>query len=164
MKKEDINEFKQHLINSLIYYNYYHKKIDENLVYVESMQGNDFTGNVLRIVEELSTGKYGNFKIHVYAKPEVQGKIEELQKNYSLKIDKIISKEFPATQTLEKAKYIISDYNLPLKYVKRQGQIFLNVWNEIPFKLMGKDKVAEEHLIGDFQYPLPELISLQKMI
>jgi len=154
MKKEDINEFKQHLINSLIYYNYYHKKIDENLVYVESMQGNDFTGNVLRIVEELSTGKYGNFKIHVYAKPEVQGKIEELQKNYSLKIDKIISKEFPATQTLEKAKYIISDYNLPLKYVKRQGQIFLNVWNEIPFKLMGKDKVAEEHLIGDFQYPL----------
>lgn len=154
MKKEDINEFKQHLINSLIYYNYYHKKIDDNLVYVESRQGNDFTGNVLRIVEELSTGNYGNFKIHVYAKPEVQSKIKELQKNYSLKIDKFISKESSATMTLEKAKYIISDYNLPIKYVKREGQVFLNTWHEIPFKLIGKDNVVEEHLIGDLQYPL----------
>lgn len=154
MNKKDIKRFKQHFINDLIYYNYYHRKIDNNLVFVDSRQGNDFTGNVLRIVEELSTGKYGNFKIQVYAKSGVEDRIKELKKNYNLKIDKIISKESLATRTLEKAKYIISDYNLPTKYVKRDGQIFLNTWHEIPFKLMGKDNIGEEHLIGDLQYPL----------
>lgn len=154
MDKQDINEFKQHFINGLIYHSYYHKKIDDNLVYVESREGNDFTGNILRIVEELSTGKYGNLKIHVFAKEKVHNKIKELEKNYSLKIDKIISKESKATMTLEKAKYIISDYNLPTKYVKRDGQIVLNTWFETPLKLMGKDKVDEEHLIGNLQYPL----------
>lgn len=154
MKKEDINEFKQHLINSLIYHNYYHKKIDDKLVYVESRNGEDFTGNVLRIVEELSTGKYGDLKIHVYVKPGMLNKIKELQKNYSLKIDKIISKESIATMTLEKAKYIISDFNLPTKYVKKEGQIFLNTWYETPFKVMGRDNSAEEYLVGNLQYPL----------
>ena len=41
--------------NSSIYSNYY-KKIDENLVYLESREGHDFTGNIFKIVEELSTG------------------------------------------------------------------------------------------------------------
>ena len=56
--------------------------------------------------------------------------------------------------TLEKAKYIISDSKLPIKYVKKEGQIFLNTWHETPFRLRGKDNVSEEHIIGNFQYPL----------
>lgn len=154
MDKKELNEVKQRFIHGLIYKNYYNKKIDDNLVYVESMKGNDFTGSVLRIVEELSSGKYGSFKINVYAKPEVHDKIKLLQKNYSLKIDKIISKESKATMTLEKAKYIITDYALPSKYVKKEGQIMINAWHETPLKLMGKDNVNEEHLLGNLQYPL----------
>lgn len=154
MDKKEFNKFKQHFINDLIYYNYYHKKIDNKLVFVVSKSGNDFTGNVLRIVEELSTGKYGKLKIQVYAKENVENRIRELQKNYDLKIDKIITKESLATGTLERAKYIVSDYDLPTKYVKREGQVFLNAWHEVPFNLMGKDDVDEEHLLGDLQYPL----------
>ncbi|MDO5811041.1 MAG: CDP-glycerol glycerophosphotransferase family protein [Methanobrevibacter sp.] len=154
MDKREFNKFKQHLVNDLIYYNYHHKKIDDKLVFVESKSGNDFTGNVFRIVEELSTGKYGKLKIQVYAKVDVENRIRELQKNYDLKIDKIITKESIATRTLEKAKYIVSDYDLPAKYVKREGQVFLNAWHEIPFKVMGKDDGGEEHLLGDLQYPL----------
>ena len=65
------------------------------------------------------------------------------RKNYDLKIDKIITKESLATGTLERAKYIVSDYDLPTKYVKREGQVFLNAWHEVPFNLMGKDDVDE---------------------
>ena len=53
---------KKGIVNSLIYKNYYHSKIDENIVYLESRDGTDFTGNILRIAEELSSGNYGNLK------------------------------------------------------------------------------------------------------
>ncbi|WP_407393353.1 CDP-glycerol glycerophosphotransferase family protein [Methanobrevibacter sp.] len=147
----NIKRIKEYAINSYIYNTYYHKKIDENLVYVESRDGNDFAGNILRIVEELSTGKYGSFRIVVYAKDNVHKKIKELQKNYSLKIDEITSKESSATKTMEKAKYIITDSGLRPKYVKRPGQIVLNTWHGTPLKTMGVDNIAEQYRIGNIQ-------------
>lgn len=150
--KKKIKSLKEYSINSLIYFNYYHRKIDEKLVYVESRDGNDFTGNILRIVEELSTGKYSNLKIFVYAKNEdVGNKIRELQKNYNLKIDKIIFKESIATFYLEKAKYIISDSGMRPKFVKRPGQIFLDTWHGTPLKTMGIHNQAEEHRCANIQ-------------
>ena len=149
--KQKIKKVKQNSINDLIYYNYYHKKIDENLVYVESRDGNDFTGNIFRIVEELSSGKYGNLKIFVYAKEKVHSKIKELQRNYNLKIDKISSKQNVATKTLEIAKYIITDSGMRPKYVKRPGQIVLETWHGTPLKTMGIDNQAEEHRCANIQ-------------
>ena len=74
-----IEDLKYATINSWIYYNYYHGDIDENLVYVESVNGKDFSGNVFRIVEELTKGDYGKLRIVVYAKKEIQPMIRKLQ-------------------------------------------------------------------------------------
>lgn len=152
--KSKLRNLKDCAVNSMIYDTYYNKDIDENLVYLESRDGLDFTGNIFRIVEELSSGNYGNLKIHVHAKPQVVEKIKALEKNYNLKIDKIITKEASATKTLEKAKYIFTDSGIRPKYVKREGQIFVNTWHGTPLKLMGVDNTAEEHRVGHVQYPL----------
>ena len=152
--KSKLLNFKECAVNSMIYNAYYNKDIDENLVYLESRDGLDFTGNIFRIVEELSTGNYGDLKIHVHAKPHVVDKIKAYQKNYDLKIDKIITKEALATKTLERAKYIFTDSGIRPKYVKRKGQIFVNTWHGTPLKVMGKDNIAEEHRIGNVQHPL----------
>ena len=152
--KSKLLNFKDCAINSMIYNTYYNKDLDENLVYLESRDGLDFTGNIFRIVEELSTGNYGNLKIHVHAKSQVAEKIKAFQKNYDLKIDKIITKEAVATKTLEKAKYIFTDSGIRPKYVKKEGQIFVNTWHGTPLKVMGKDNVAEEHRLGNVQHPL----------
>lgn len=146
-----LKKLKQCFINDIIYYNYYHKKIDDNLVYVESREGNDFTGNMFRIVEELSTGKYGNFKIFVYAKENAQLKIKEFEKNYNLKISEISSNENTATKMLEIAKYIITDSGLRPKYVKRSGQIVLETWHGTPLKTIGINNQAEEHRCANIQ-------------
>lgn len=137
--------------NDRIYYNYYHKDIDENLVYVESRDGHDFTGNLMRIVEELSTGKYGNFKIFVYAKDEVHPRIKELQKNYNLNINEISSDDITAVKKMEIAKYIITDSGLRSKFVKRPGQVVLETWHGTPLKTMGIDNQAEEHRCANIQ-------------
>lgn len=151
--KSKLRDFKDTAVNSMIYNTYYKEDIDDNLIYLESRDGLDFTGNIFRIVEELSTGKYGDFRIHVHAKPHVVDKIRSFQKNYDLKIDKIITKEATATRTLEKAKYIFTDSGIRPKYVKRQGQIFVNTWHGTPLKVMGIDNVAEEHRLANVQHP-----------
>ena len=139
-------------MNSKIYSIYY-KDIDERIVYLESRDGNDFTGNILRLAEELSTGEYGNFKIYVYAKEEVHPKIKKLKKIYNLKIHKIVEDENLATKILEKAKYIITDSGIRPKYVKRPEQIVLNTWHGTPLKYMGIDNISEEHMVGNIQHP-----------
>ena len=152
--KSKLLNLKDGAINSMIYNTYYNNDLDNDLIYLESRDGLDFTGNIFRIVEELSTGKYGDFKVHVHAKPHVVDKIRAFQKNYNLKIDKIITKEAVATKTLEKAKYIFTDSGIRPKYVKRQGQIFVNTWHGTPLKVMGRDNVAEQHRVGNVQHPL----------
>jgi len=149
--KQKLLKLKQCFKNDLIYYNYYHKKIDENLVYVESREGNDFAGNVLRIVEELSSGDYGNLKIFVYAKEEAQSQIKEIQKNYDLKIAEISSNEITALKKLEIAKYVITDSGMRPRYVKRPGQIVLETWHGTPLKTMGIDNQAEEYRCANIQ-------------
>ncbi len=152
--KSKLLNFKDCAVNSMIYNTYYNDDIDEKLIYLESRDGLDFTGNIFRIVEELSSGNYGDFKIHVHAKPHVVDKIKAFQKNYNLKIDKIITKEALATKTLEKAKYIFTDSGIRPKYVKKEGQIFVNTWHGTPLKVMGKDNTSEEHRLGNVQHPL----------
>ena len=145
---------KKGMVNSLIYNIYYHSKIDDNIVYLESRDGTDFTGNILRIAAELSTGKYGNFKLYIYANKNIHPKVKELSKKYNIKIHKILSRDFQATMILEKAKYIITDSGIRYRYVKRPGQIVLNTWHGTTLKYMGKDNVSEEHRVANIQHSL----------
>lgn len=149
-----LKSFKDCTLNSAIYNVYYNEEIDDEIVYLESKDGLDFTGNIFRIAEELSSEEYNNLKIHVHAKKQVIPKIKRLIKNYDLNIHKIIEKEAIATKVLEKAKYIFTDSGIRPKYVKRPGQIFINTWHGTPLKLMGIDNIAEEHTIANVQHTL----------
>ncbi len=149
--KRRIGKNKEGIINTSIY-KAYGENIDENIVYFESRDGNDFTGNIFRIVEELSTGKYGEYKIYVYAKAEAAKRIEGLRENYNLNIHKIITKESAATRILEKAKYIFTDSGIRPKFIKRPEQILLNTWHGTPLKVMGVRNVPEQHRIGSIQH------------
>ena len=136
--KRNVGKYKESMINTSIY-KAYDEGIDESIVYVESRDGNDFTGNIFRIVEEISTGKYGNLKVYVYVKPEVEEKIRQLQENYNLNIYKIMTKESIATRILERAKYIFTDSGIRPKFIKSPNQTFVNVWHGTPLKYMGVD-------------------------
>lgn len=152
--KQKIRNIKDCKDNSSIYDVYYKENIDESLIYFESRNGRDFAGNILRIIEEISTGRYGDFNICVFANPAVKLRIEEFKKNYNLKIDRIITSEKEASRTLEKAKYIFTDSGIQYKYVKRDGQVFIDLWHGTPLKLMGIDYASEIASIGHIQHPL----------
>ena len=147
-----IRNLKECLDNTSIYDVYYKEGIDDNLIYFESRNGRDFTGNIFRIVEEVSTGKYGDFRIHVYATESVKLKIRKYMKSYNLKIDKIITDKKEAAISLERAKYIFTDSGIQTKYIKRDGQVFTNTWHGTPLKLMGCDNVSEITALGHIQH------------
>ncbi|WP_407454508.1 CDP-glycerol glycerophosphotransferase family protein [Methanobrevibacter sp.] len=149
--KSKLKNFDECRMNSSIYNTYYNSKIDEEIVYLESRNGSDFTGNIFRIAEEISTGKYGNFKIYVFANQDVTHKIKRLEKNYGLNIHKVITDETEAVKILHKARYIFTDSGIRAKYVKRPGQIFVNTWHGTPLKLMGMDNPSEPPAIGIIQ-------------
>ena len=151
--KHSLMLLKDSLLNSLIYFTYYNMKIDEHAIYVESRDGNDFTGNILRIVEEISSGEYGDYKIYVFAKKGVHEKIKRLSKSYNLKIHRITSREAVATMFLERAKYCFTDSGIRPKYVKREGQIFIDTWHGTPLKVMGRYNRPEEHRTANIQHP-----------
>ena len=152
--KDKFNNLKECKVNSSIYNAYYNQKIDEHILYVESRNGFDFTGNMFRIVEELSTGKYGDFRIYVFAHSHIKPKIEEYKKNYNLKIHEVVDSPDRACEILHKAKYILTDSGIRYKYVKKPGQVFINTWHGTIIKLMGIDNSHERLTMGIIQRSL----------
>ena len=136
--KNKINNLKECYNNEIIYNSYY-SNIDGNIIYLESRNGYDFAGNIFKITEELSSGRYGDFEIYVYATNRIKSKIELFKKNYKLNITKIITDENEAVKILHKAKYIFTDSGIRSKYIKKPGQIFINMWHGTPLKFMGFD-------------------------
>ena len=147
-KFRNLNECR---INSSIYDAYYNSELEDDVVYVESRNGFDFTGNLFRIVEELSTGKYGNFRIYVFAESHVNHKIEEYRKNYDLNIHEKINSPVRACEILHRAKYVFTDSGIRYKYVKKPGQVFVNTWHGTIMKLMGIDNSYERLTMGIIQ-------------
>lgn len=153
MNLKKIKKYKKNYINSFVYYAYYHKKIDENLIFIDSMNGEYLSSNILRIIGELSKDQYKNFKIYVYVKKDRISHVKKLQENYNLKIDKIISNDIKATYVCEYAKYIITDKNIRFRYVKRDEQVIINVYHENPLKKWGIDDIDNSSKIGSLQRP-----------
>ena len=152
--KDKFRNLKECKINSAIYKEYTDSKIEDDIVYVESRNGFDFTGNIFRIVEELSTGTYGDFRIYVFAHSHIKSKIEEYKKNYNLNIHQVIDSQDMACEILHKAKYIFTDSGIRYKYVKKPGQVFVNTWHGTIIKLMGIDNSHERLTMGIIQRSL----------
>ena len=152
--KDKFRNLKECRINSTIYNEYYNSGLEDDIVYVESRNGFDFTGNIFRIVEELSTGAYGNLRIYVFAHPHIKDKIAEYKKNYNLNIYEVIDSQDRACEIMHKARYIFTDSGIRYKYVKRPGQIFVNTWHGTIIKLMGIDNSHERRTMGIIQRSL----------
>ena len=153
-RKKHINTAKGYLANSWCYYVYENIPLDENLIFVESRDGKDFTGNIFRIVEELQKPEYGNKKFCVYATKNVQDRIKKYAQKYNFDLSRMRfeEKESRAVVWMERAKYLVSDSGIPWKYVKRDGQIMLNTWHGTPLKVMGRYIPGEKHTVGTVQH------------
>jgi len=132
---------------------YYHNlSVNENLIFLESKNGNDIAGNIFYLIKELNKSEYDGFKIVLSLKNNLHDSKRSLLKNYGL--SRII---FTETGTLEyykylySAKYLFSDATFPPTFVKKPDQVYLNTWHGTPLKNLGKANAKRGYGLGNVQ-------------
>ena len=145
--------FKKKMVERISYYIYNHAPIYKNLIYIESSRGKDLESNILRIIKELSTKEYKNYKIIVYSTIKAYERIESLKEKYNLNI-RIITHPRLSMMIMEHAKYIVFDSIFRNDYIKRDGQIIIETLNGSPLKIKGRDYRQKEHELGFMQNAL----------
>lgn len=142
--------FKELWINSLYTYAYYHCKIKDNVAIIESRAGEDLAGNMYRIAQELVTRGY---KVYITAKIKYSGKIEHLIAvgQLSGKVETLRMYSHKHYHVLATAKYLFCDTVFDWKYIKKDGQVYVNTWHGTPLKHLGYQVKGEQWLMGNGQ-------------
>ncbi|MGX7030465.1 CDP-glycerol glycerophosphotransferase family protein [Vagococcus zengguangii] len=140
MIKKVARAFKQNILDreAIHYINYSEKlPIEENLVFVESTQGSEFTGHIFAIVQELSNNHQN---LRVVLSLREPSKFEKLNEKYQLPnvtVVKFRSKQY--MRYLATAKYIVNDTTFWDFFNKRPGQQYYIIWHGTPLKKMGNE-------------------------
>lgn len=141
------------------YIEYYEKlSVDETIIFLEARNGKEIDGNIYYIAKVLfASPDFAGYRVYVSAEDEkkariIKKKLNRISRNGGAEGPEIIiveSKEY--YRICATAKYIICDSTLKNFFMKKEGQIYLNVWHGTPFKVMGKRVVHEPHAIGNAQ-------------
>ncbi len=132
--------------------------IDENAIFLEARNGKEIDGNIFYLAKILMTAEeYKGYSLYVSAANDhIAGIIAD-------KLGRFVNEEgtnMPDIVVVESdeyyraaavSKYIFCDATLQNFFMKKEGQIYLNVWHGTPFKVMGRKVIYEPHAIGNAQ-------------
>lgn len=129
-------------------------KINEDLILLESQHGLEIDGNIYYIAKELlSNPVYSRYTICISARNrKVKQRILERFVDIDcsrLKIVKFAS--YAYYRMVASAKYLINDNTFKSFFVKRDEQIYVNVWHGTPLKGLGKSDFENLNAIGNAQ-------------
>lgn len=127
-------------------------KLRQNVILLESRGALSLEGNILRIVMELQKAPYQQYcKVLAYKKGNRQmfQKRLDLYGIHDVKLVRYASISY--YYFLSVAKYLVNDTSFPGRFVKKEGQIYLNTWHGTPLKRMGCDNVDEICTMGNVE-------------
>ena len=128
--------------------------IDEHTVILEARNGRTIDGNLFYMLRELLTREeYRDLKIYVTAfDPDAENSIRQKTDAFSDGRITIVLLESPDYyRVMATARYILNDSAIRNFYIKKEGQIYLNVWHGTPLKTMGRKVSHEPHATGSVQ-------------
>lgn len=121
--------------NFRTYADKYHKyNVQENTVLIESLNGNDISGDMINLAKLYSENKYEIY-IACYnsAKEIISSKCERY--GIDAEIGTIYSKDY--YKKLLTSKYLLNDSTFFRSFVKKPEQVYINTWHGTPLKKMG---------------------------
>ncbi len=128
------------------------KPVVSNRILLESRKGEAVAGNILRIMKEIGESYPAEYHMYLAVSKKMMEPAGRILKQYGIRNTELI--EFYGMhyfEALATAKYLINDTAFPRRFVKREGQKYLNVWHGTPFKKMGKDIPDAAYVIGNIQ-------------
>lgn len=123
------------------------EKVNPNIIFYEASLGNTFGCNPYAIFKALISDKRKANLIHVWSIND----IERVPPKYR-NLDNVIfvkrgTEDY--ARFLGIAKYIINSTTLPYMFVKRDEQVYVNIWHGTPYKKMGRFSSSDSHLRGN---------------
>lgn len=136
------------------YIKYYEKmEIDENIILIESQQGQEMHGNVFYLLRYLTQNeKYKDFNIYLSAKKEEVKKFRLLIAAHNMKnVTVTVLGSHKYLKLMASAKYLINDNTFLPFFIKKDGQVYLNTWHGTPLKSLGRGIKDDAYAIGNAQ-------------
>ena len=149
-----LNKVKKKLKNGSWYpfYNsfYENNSLDPRMILLESRSGGALESNILSLLKELSREPYKNFNLVLSVRKNNESEIKEkLRKNSIQGVSFVHTGSVSYYRTLSRAGYLVNDSSFPGRFVKKEGQIYLNTWHGTPLKKMGRDNRPEMVTMGN---------------
>lgn len=112
--------FRQARKYSRIYRYYYHSDVDAKMVFIESRNGRDIAGNMLRILLEIRAQYGSEYRIITAARKESMETVKGIVSAYHLEDVKICEYEsVEYFKYLWRAKYLFNDMSFPTCFIKK---------------------------------------------
>lgn len=128
------------------------EELRENVILLESKNAKDLAGNIYRLLEVLQAESFEQFEVYLSIRGGSRERVQALTDKKGITRYKMVaygSREY--YHLLATAKYIVEDTSFPAKFMKKEGQVYLNTWHGTPLKLMGRDEEAGAYAIGNIQ-------------
>lgn len=115
------------------------KKINKNVILIESTHGRDFSGHVYYLTKYLSKN-FKDFQLKIAIQKDKKDWIKNLldvEVNWTnIELIEYNSKEY--VYNLATAEFLINDTTFWSYFNKRPEQIYINIWHGTPLKCLGK--------------------------
>ena len=131
-----------------------HCRLKEKWILLESLPGGQPQDNIAVLLTYLVTSpEYRGYRIFLAGSPEVsrERKAYLQRKGYTRRVTLLSMETRSYYRVLATAKYLITDDAFIYLFIKRQGQVYLNVWHGTPWMTLGKNKKKECAMLGNEQ-------------
>lgn len=113
------------------------KKVVKNRVLIESFHGKNISDSPFEMMKEIY--KRGGYEIYVTSTESAWNDNKKLLKDHNLNVKMVQLGSDKYFEILGTAKYIINNVSLPLCFIKRPEQVYMNTWHGTPLKTLGKN-------------------------
>ncbi len=127
--------------------------LEEKTILLEAGQGKNIHGNMFALLRELKTDpEWQDMTVYWVIVPDTEDAMKKKLAFYGYEGVRLLprdTKEY--VRILSTAKYLVTDNSFPAKFIKREGQIYLNTWHGTPLKTLGICSIQESASIANVQ-------------
>jgi CDP-glycerol glycerophosphotransferase (TagB/SpsB family) len=119
---------------------YYDYPLNEKRILLLGL-GKNVRGNMLYILKVLNTSpRFEGFEIFVRTDAQTQPIVEQYIAKNNWQRTRPVTKDELYRENMETAKYLITEVFFPEGWVKKPGQVYINIWHGTPLKKLGLAK------------------------
>ena len=135
-----LEENDRHVTGRTICDCYFDEKIREKTVLLVGL-GRNVRGSLQYILNELNySEEFEGFQVYVRTIPETDEIVKEyISDNHWTRTETVLD-DARYSQLMESVKYCLTEVFFPEGWVKKEGQVYINIWHGTPLKKLGLAK------------------------